>query len=133
MKQELDQKLCEKYPKIFANRYADETTTAMCWGFECQDGWYQLIDTLCDTIQGYIDRNKKYNDIEIPQVVAIQVKEKFGTLRFYYDGGDDVIRGMVWLAENLSAEICENCGNPGELVKSNWIQTLCNTCRNKNG
>ena len=133
MKQELDQKLCEKYPKIFANRYADETTTAMCWGFECRDGWYQLIDTLCDTIQGYIDRNKKYNDIEIPQVVAIQVKEKFGTLRFYHDGGDDVIRGMVWLAENLSAEICENCGNPGELVKSNWIQTLCNTCRNKNG
>ena len=133
MKQELDQKLCEKYPKIFANRYADETTTAMCWGFECRDGWYQLIDTLCDTIQSYIDRNKKYNNIDTPQVTAIQVKEKFGTLRFYYDGGDDVIRGMVWLAENLSAEICENCGNPGELVKSSWVQTLCNTCRNKNG
>lgn len=133
MKQELDQKLCEKFPKIFANRYADETTTAMCWGFECRDGWYRLIDTLCDTIQGYIDQNKKYNNIDIPQVTAVQVKEKFGTLRFYYDGGDDVIRGMVWLAENLSAEICENCGNPGELVKSSWIQTLCNTCRNKNG
>ena len=131
MKQELDQKLCETYPKIFANRYADETTTAICWGFECKDGWYQLIDTLCETIQGYIDQNKKYNDIDIPQVTAVQVKEKFGTLRFYYDGGDDVIRGMVRLAENLSAEICENCGNPGNLIETGWMQTLCDTCKNK--
>ena len=103
----------------------------MCWGFECGDGWYRLIDTLCDTIQGYIDRNRKYNAIDIAQVTAVQVKEKFGTLRFYYDGGDDTVRGMVWLAENLSAEICENCGNPGTLVRTGWMRTLCDTCKNK--
>lgn len=128
MKQELEQQLCEKYPKIFVNRYVDETTSAMCWGFECRDGWYQLINTLCNTIQSYIN-----NSIDVLQVTAVQVKEKFGTLRFYYDGGDDTIHGMVWLAENLSAEICENCGNPGHIIKSGWVQTLCDTCRNNNG
>jgi len=34
MKQELDELLCKKYPKIFKDRYADMQTTAMCWGFE---------------------------------------------------------------------------------------------------
>jgi hypothetical protein len=38
MKQELDEQLCAKYPKIFVNRHADMKTTAMCWGFECGDG-----------------------------------------------------------------------------------------------
>ena len=38
----------------------------------------------------------------VPQLVATQVKEKFGTLRFYYDGGDDEISGMVRMAEAMS-------------------------------
>jgi hypothetical protein len=47
MRRELDEKLCEKYPLIFKNRNAPMTETAMCWGFECGDGWYNIIDVLC--------------------------------------------------------------------------------------
>ena len=50
MKPELDKALCEKYPKIFVNRHADMSTTAMCWGLEVGDGWYNLIDTLCEAL-----------------------------------------------------------------------------------
>ena len=67
----------------------------------------------------------------IPQVVATQVKEKFGGLRFYYSGGDDEIHGMVRLAESLSYAICEKCGVMNELVNRNhrgWIQTTCPCC-----
>ena len=42
MRKELDEKLCEKYPLIFKNRHADMTETAMCWGFECGDGWFNI-------------------------------------------------------------------------------------------
>ena len=61
------------------------------------------------------------------QVVAQQVKSKFGGLRFYYSGGDDYIRGLVDLAESLSYHICEECGKMDETVghTQGWIITLC--------
>lgn len=126
MKKELDEKLVEKYPLIFKDRYGSMQDTAMCWGFSCGDGWYYLIDTLCDTIQSHIDNSIKFNNKEISQVVAVQVKEKFGTLRFYYNGGDDYIDGAVMLAELLSGKICDKCGNPGKLRDGGWVRTLCN-------
>jgi len=61
----------------------------------------------------------------IPQVTLDQVKEKFGTLRFYYTGGDDYISGMVTMAESMSGVTCEECGKPGERVGGGWITTLC--------
>ena len=62
---------------------------------------------------------------EIPQVTIAQIKEKFGTLRFYYDGGDDVIGGMVSMAESMSAFTCEECGDAGEGRNGGWVRTLC--------
>lgn len=61
----------------------------------------------------------------VEQVVALQVKEKFGGLRFYYSGGDDYIRGVVSMAEEMSYRTCEECGAPGTTDKGGWIRTLC--------
>ena len=124
MREELDKQLCEKYPKIFVNRNGDMTETCMYWGFSCGDGWYDLIDTLCENIQSYIDNNSSETRV-ISQVVAEQVKEKFGTLRFYTSGGDRLIDGMIWFAESMSGRICETCGNSGKLRNSGWLVTLC--------
>ena len=129
MREELDKKLVETYPELYANRFGDMKETLMCWGFECGDGWYWLIDNLCYTIQNYIDLNKHLN---ISQVVATQVKEKFGSLRFYYTGGDSKIGGMVWLAEHLSYKICEDCGSNNNTKQTKgWIKTLCEDCFNE--
>ena len=139
MKQELDKLLCEKYPKMLVNRNKPMTETCMCWGFECGDGWFQILDSLMGNIQHHIDWNNKnfekgYKQYkQVPQVTLDQVKEKFGTLRFYYTGGDDVISGMVRMAESMSAVTCEQCGNPGTTGGQGWITTLCETHRNKNG
>jgi hypothetical protein len=128
MTEEHDSYLVTKYPQTFADRHASMQETAMCWGFECGDGWFNIIDHLCESIQGYIDNNDK------AQVVATQVKEKYGTLRFYYNGGDDLTDGMVWLAEVISHHTCEMCGTTQD-VKSDsvygWILTLCPECREK--
>ena len=127
MKEELDKKLVEKYPKIFADRHKSKMETAMCWGFECNDGWYDLIDNLCESIQNYIDSN------DIPQFVASQVKEKFGGLRFYGDGGDNYIDGMISFAEDLSYKTCEKCGSIEDVsqTKNGWITSLCKPCMNE--
>lgn len=138
MREELDKTLVEKYPKIFADRYKPMTETAMCWGFECSDGWFNIINQLCSNIQSHIDWKNSQRELllkdnpykrtipdEVVQVVATQVKEKFGTLRFYYDGGDDKIDGMVRMAESMSAVTCETCGAPGSTRGGGWIRTLC--------
>ena len=121
MNNSLEKLLVEKYPKIFQDRYLPPKESCMFWGFEHGDGWFHIIDSLCFDIQKYIDFKK---DI-VPQVVASQVKEKFGTLRFYYYGGDDVIDGMVSVAEKFSSVICENCGAPGKVRDIGYIKTLC--------
>ena len=124
MKQELDKKLVEKYPKIFADRHKDMRKTAMCWGFECGDGWYNIIDILCNEIQRHIDHMEK-RKTPVEQVVASQVKEKFGGLRFYVYGGDDTVYAMLDMAESLSLRTCEVCGNVGKPSEGGWIKTLC--------
>ena len=128
MEKELDEKLVKAYPLIFKDRHVDMKETAMCWGFECGDGWYWLIDNLCNSIQSYIDLNQAHNP-DITQIVATQVKEKYGSLRFYYNGGDRLIDGMVWLAENLSYKICEDCGSTENVTQTEgWIYTRCEKC-----
>lgn len=180
MKEELDEILVKKYPKIFKNRYGDVRQTLMVFGFECGDGWFNIIDAMCANIQSHINQSRKnkanalrfnralarakrgdmnglyhfhnygkddkWTDYAIksahisleqgkersvsdpcPQVVAVQVKEKFGTLRFYYDGGDQYVRGIDSMAESMSARTCEVCGNPGKVYHNGWVTTLCPT------
>lgn len=144
MSPDKDAALCAKYPKIFRDRNAPMTQTCMCWGFECGDGWYDLIDTLCAEIQNRVDwsvEQQKYKledgrmkpEDVVPeddlQVVAAQVKEKFGGLRFYVNGGTEEIYGMISMAESMSYKICEECGNPGRPNRGGWITTLCSPCR----
>ena len=137
MKQELDKLLCEKYPKMMVNRNKDMMETCMCWGFECGDGWFNILDQLMGNIQHYTDWNntnfeKGYTQYkQVPQVTLDQVKEKFGTLRFYYSGGDEYISGMVTMAEAMSGCTCERCGNPGKQTKGGWIKTICEPCEEK--
>lgn len=132
MKAELQQQLYEKYPNIFRQKDLDKTVTAMCWGISCGDGWYDLIDTLCENIQNRIinvNRNKPEEEHLICE--AVQVKEKFGGLCFYTYGSDDYIDGLVSMAESMSYHICTECGKPSEKQDNNrgWIYTLCENCR----
>lgn len=142
MNTELDQQLCARFPLIMRERNLPMTETCMCWGFECGDGWYTIIAETMRLIQSHTDftnhrrelllKENKYNQ-EIPERVAqtvfTQVKEKFGTLRIYYEGGDGYIKGVIRMAEAMSAHTCETCGAPGETGGEGWVRTLCETHR----
>lgn len=56
---------------------------------------------------------------------ALQIKEKFGGLRFYIDTGSDAVHDRISQAECLSYETCEECGTPGKPRTGGWIKTLC--------
>lgn len=123
MSPDLDKQLCENFSKIFAQRNGLPKETAFAFGFECSDGWYDLIAVLCCNIQAHLDYNA-----DVPQVVAMQVKEKYGTLRFYVHGGDEYTTGAISMAELMSGRICEICGNKGKIRNDGWITTRCDSC-----
>jgi hypothetical protein len=96
----------------------------MCWGFRCDDGWYQIIDELCTSLQSQTDNNG------FPQIVAFQVKEKFGTLRFYVLESNQTQRDLIAMAEHMSSKTCEKCGDVGKLRKFESlgrVRTLCDS------
>ncbi len=119
----------EKYPEMFSNPYG---------GFSVGAGWWPIIELLCQQIDSYTKwknntreallKDNPYNHKipdAVPQVVVAQIKEKLGGLRFYYDGGDDFIRGLETMAELWAGRTCEKCGKPGERYSGGWIRTLC--------
>ena len=78
-------------------------------------GWSKLLDSIYDNLE--------------EDTYVLQVKEKFGGLRFYIASGDDFIFDVIEKAENDSYKICEDCGKPGELREElSWIRTLCDDC-----
>ena len=145
MKLELQNDLVKAYPKIFKNIGGDETKTCMAHGIQCNDGWYDLLDSLCYRISihctaqntRYIVETDKYEfvvegDPEYMQVVAAQIKEKMGELRFYTDGGDATTEGMIQMAEQMSTRICELCGSPAKTSRdSGWLHTTCDACNKR--
>lgn len=67
-----------------------------------------------------------------PQVLVIQVKEKFGGLRFYIRGGDEFIHNIIHMAEEISFYVCEECGSTKNITtEGKWTLTLCKKCRKK--
>lgn len=120
MSPEKTKQLYDKYPGIFAERSLSPDESCMAFGLECDDGWYDLLDVLCSLIMW----ETKYDENMKP-VVALQVKEKFGTLRFYYRGGNDAISSYVTFAENMSGRTCEVCGSVGSVRDGGWLRTLC--------
>lgn len=74
-----------------------------------------------------------------PNYELVQVKQKFGGLRYYVnlnlDNNQnqtisaDIINVLIRYAEIQASQTCEECGEPGELNKSNyWYRTVCKNC-----
>lgn len=128
MRKELVDQLTSKYPKLLRNMYGDPRKTCLAFGIECGDGWYKILDDLCKAIQAAVDYKNRRGEDPHNDVIVDQIKEKFGGLRFYYSGGDDVIFKLVEEAEILSYQTCERCGAEGKERSGGWIRTLCDKC-----
>lgn len=87
------------------------------WGVECGTGWAKLYEPLL------LICNEE-------NVRVLQVKEKFGGLRFYAKVGDnELLQEMIDTAEIMSYKTCEECGEPGvKRNKTYWLKTLCDKC-----
>lgn len=100
------------------------------YGVSCNDGWIPLLDRLFSMIDHYVTGKKKHHKIDI-EFTATTIKEKFGGLRIYFDGGDEYIGGLISFAEAHSYDICENCSTNQDIGRTNgWVRSLCRSCGN---
>lgn len=162
MNRHYDRYLTRKYAPLYRDRYSSMQTTAMCWGFECGSGWFDIINTLSRCLcTDWLEEKRNYDCLTnrlgkllyeseelssynyvVTQThvneararmeaaakavpVATQVKEKYGTLRFYAHGATDEQYAYIRFAEAMSAHVCEVCGARGRRNQSGWIQTRC--------
>lgn len=162
--------LIEEFPLLLKQEKEALEPFAM-FGFECRDGWYNIINSALTTImssyhqkngnvkylkstiedlESYIKNKRAWykgdatdEELAIEQQEAYnkaveelkeaedslprftQIKEKFGTLRMYYEGGDETTSAIVSFAENMSETTCEVCGDVGQVYGGGWISTLC--------
>lgn len=116
----LQEQLYTRHPLIFQERTLPETETAMCWGIATGNGWYHLIDALCIQLQRVTDQDGA------PQIIASQVKEKFGSLRFHTREADGRQKAMIELARQISQRTCDVCGEPGTTASTRrLVATRC--------
>lgn len=122
MNAELEQKLADEYPELFADKNQPPTKSLMCYGCDHGDGWFDLIWNMCKLIQKHVKSNWKGQE---PYKFS-QIKEKFAGLRVYDNGRDPYIRGVIDMAESMSYKTCEICGLAGQLnYLGIWMKTLC--------
>ena len=144
MNDEHTKKLLNDFPEFFKHRNNPQESL-MIFGFECRDGWFDLIYNLCKDIKEYY--LTEYNNGDefyhcIPDdFYVVQVKEKFGGLRYYITAAPEYVHNLIHDAENKSFYVCEHCGKENPEYKKGdkrykgfyrdklpWILTLCDDC-----
>ncbi len=111
-------------------------------------GWFGLVGNLCRDIELVLKADG------CNAFICHQIKEKFGTLRFYWSHGEsrdiyidfvdndgavtgtvsrgefdaqkELVRGLVDAAMSASGVTCEECGRAGKLIRRRgWYLTRC--------
>ncbi|QPK62564.1 hypothetical protein IVG45_17170 [Methylomonas sp. LL1] len=123
MNSELDAALCRKYPGFFRYRTVSSDKSLMSRGFSCEDGWFTLIDVISELLT-------KHN----PDVFAIHIKEKLGSLIFCNSDTSDYSVGVEMAADRVSKYVCEICGALGVLNhnENGWLATRCDEHKSEN-
>lgn len=125
MSPERENELASKYPALFSGKDLPLNKSLMAFGCECGDGWFNILSNMCHCIAEHI----KHGGWKFEQPYQFfQIKEKFAGLRVYDNGHDDYIAGVIRMAESMSYETCEICGNVGRVCcsqKGYWLRTLC--------
>lgn len=133
MNKENTERLIREFPNLYSDCDKPVNESLMAFGFETGDGWFQLIYDLSAKLERLIVSWKKGHaddpTFERNWPRASQVKEKYGTLRFYMSWGTDEMYDLIDHAEERSSHICEECGKPGECNEEGWIRCRCEDCR----
>lgn len=177
MNQQFTQKLYKDFPLLYSDKNKPLSMSLMGFGFECGDGWFQIIYDLSKCLTEMIAHQPKFEirsdfrwnpkhwtwfkpwnsgwrhylpikwflfpecwsfyigplliDIAFPRKSfrVVQVKEKYGTLRFYMTYETEEMSEAIEEAEQKSAKTCEACGSVGTMNDGPWFYVACAECK----
>lgn len=129
---ELNKKMVEEFPFLLPhNRWTDKVSEDYDYSYNelyaLEDGWakafgYEMICEIRDTLKeaNYLDKYR-----------ITQIKEKYGTLRWYDFGAPETTFNVILKYCKLSGEICVRCGKPATHETYGWINYVCEKCLNE--
>lgn len=130
-----NKELIERFPFLMPhNRWTDEVPEDFDYSYTeldaMPDGWQKAFgEQMCEEIREElvrVDYLQKYR--------ITQIKEKYGTLRWYDFGCTErMLREIIPKYEHLSARTCIRCGNSATKVSTGWISPYCNACADNIG
>lgn len=125
-------KLCKRYPFLIIRTWDDKPLDFnFTYLDDMPEGWKRAfgIDMCEDIRQVLIKANYLYT------YRVCQVKEKYGTLRWYDAGAPSSIYrklcDVIDKYEDLSYRTCICCGRPATKISQGWISPFCDRCAEK--
>ena len=144
-KRAANRELCERFPFLIpSNRFSGmKITEAGGGGFwpgtpdaipeynyeyteldDMPEGWRKAFgEQMCAEIMEELVAADLVNDFRI-----VQIKEKYGYLRFYFAGGNKAVGDIVSKYEKISSHTCVVCGAPATKITRGWICPYCDNC-----
>lgn len=132
---EKNQDLCKKYPFLIPrNRFSGEVVEDYDYSYTeldaMPDGWRKAFgEKMCEEIQYELEKIKlEHGEFNY---CILQIKEKYGSLRWYTNYSTEAIDKIVRKYEKLSERICINCGAAATKISLGWISPYCDECAGK--
>lgn len=127
---EVNKKLIERYPFLMPrNRWTGEAPEDFDYSYTeldaMPDGWRKAFgEQMCEEIReelvrvGYLEKYR-----------IAQIKEKYGSLRWYDFGATErILREIIPKYTRLSKRTCIMCGAPATKMSTGWISPYCDAC-----
>jgi hypothetical protein len=119
-----NKKLCKQYPFLIPrNRWTDNISKEFDYSYTELDsmpyGWFKAfgMDMLAEL--------KKALGVNIGAYRIIQIKEKYGTLRWYDAYGTEETQAVIDKYSKLSEVTCIECGKPATKISDGWVSPYC--------
>ncbi len=129
---ELNKKMIEEFPFLLPrNRWTGEVHKDFDYSYnelwDLEKGWAKAFgyELICELKEALLEAN--YLD----KYLIMQIKEKYGTLRWYDGGAPEKVFDIIRKYEKLSYETCIHCGKPAEYETYGWINYVCKNCLDK--
>lgn len=115
--------LINKYPFLKKDDN-EKTKNHSTWLDDMPIGWrFAFGELLCEDIQKVIEEE------HIRNYQIMQIKEKFGELRWYAINSSERIEDIIDIYTYISRHICSNCGEITNLCNLNgYIIPICQNC-----
>lgn len=120
MNQQLQDKIVNEFPKLFKNFLNQKDT------FWIPDGWFDLVYNLSKEVNEIRNATPNLNDDDC---IVVQIKNKFGGLRYYMNDSHPIISELIAIAEDRSYNICTVCGFDSKFrIFTTNSYNYCDTC-----